>query len=70
MPNKEDKELDCLQELSDEQREKKLTERRKFRLRFRYPQTVKKLSSLCSDVLAKNVLLIVEFMSASISELN
>lgn len=39
-----------------EDKEKKLSEKKKsYRLRYRYPQTVKRLSQICSDVLAKSV---------------
>lgn len=62
IPNMDDKELDNLEKLSIDEREKKLTERRRFRLKFRYPQTVKKLSVICSDVLARNVLKLYNFL--------
>lgn len=39
--------------LTDREREKRL----KRKLRYRYPQMAKKLSTLCLDLLAKNVLL-------------
>jgi hypothetical protein len=48
------KDLENWEKLSDEEREKKKADRQR-RLRYRYPQTVKKLSRICSDVLAKNV---------------
>ncbi len=54
MPSMNAKDLENWEKLSDEEREKKKADRQR-RLRYRYPQTVKKLSRICSDVLAKNV---------------
>jgi hypothetical protein len=39
----------------DVQLDEKEKAKRKFYWKYRYPPTVKKLSTLCSDVLAKNV---------------
>jgi hypothetical protein len=46
--NDDDNDGDC--ELTDKEKA-----RRKFYLKYRYPPTVKKLSVLCSNVLANNV---------------
>ena len=55
IPNMDD--IVQLDKLSDTEKEKKLSERKK-RLKYRYPQVVKKLSLICSDVLAKSVIFI------------
>ena len=59
-----DDQVEC-DDVEDVQLDEKEKAKRKFFWKYRYPPTVKKLSTLCSDVLVKNVELFLNYALTS-----